>query len=277
MATLTRWNPGDPVVLRGVWRGMIWFAINTWVVQDSPDLIALYWGAGTPNKIPPKRMTPTQMMTAEQVELVDGFWTETDRLEMFQSGTSHSVSVLWEAGHAGQRCWYVDMLEPWRRTSIGFDTMDHFLDIVISPDCSRWRWKDEDEFAEAIAIGLYSPAQARAIREEGERVIEALRANQPPFCDGWPGWKPPVEWGILGLPEGWNDLEYVVGKNNPRSTVRNQSGCKGVRDDETISKRRGLLGHSSVFTGGFFAQQPPGIELAGGPVGLLALALDPEL
>ena len=107
-------------------------------------------------------------------------------------------------GQTRLRCWYVDLQEPLRRTVVGFDTMDNLLDIVISPDLSEWQWKDEDEFQEAVAIGVYSAEEARAIRAEGERAIELLRAGQPPFCDGWDKWSPPVEWQIPQLPDGWD-------------------------------------------------------------------------
>ncbi len=106
------------------------------------------------------------------------------------------------------RCWYVHLQEPLRRTKIGFDTMDQMLDIVISPDCSSWYWKDEDEFNEAVAIGVYSPEQAHSIRAEGERVIGLLNANASPFCDGWADWTPPMEWGIPNFPAGWEKIPF---------------------------------------------------------------------
>jgi predicted RNA-binding protein associated with RNAse of E/G family len=121
-------------------------------------------------------------------------------------GAAHSVYAMRETGQTRLRCWYVDLQEPLRRTAIGFDTMDHLLDIVTSPDRSEWRWKDEDEFQEAVAIGVYSPEEARAIRAEGERVIELLRTGQPPFCDGWDRWSPPAEWKIPQLPDGWDRI-----------------------------------------------------------------------
>jgi predicted RNA-binding protein associated with RNAse of E/G family len=90
---------------------------------------------------------------------------------------------------------------------MGFDTRDHLLDIVISPNRSEWRWKDEDEFKEAVAIGVFSPQEARTIRAEGERVIQLLEADKSPFCDGWEMWSPPAGWGIPTFLEGWGRLE----------------------------------------------------------------------
>lgn len=92
---------------------------------------------------------------------------------------------------------------------MSFDTRDHLLDVVISPDRSEWRWKDEDEFSEAVAIGVFSPEEARAIRAEGERVIGLLEAEASPFCDGWETWSPPAGWEIPVLPVDWDRLKGV--------------------------------------------------------------------
>ena len=215
MNTNSRWTPGEPIVLRGVWRQRLWFACPVNVVQDSPALIALYWRAGTGVKIPEKRFTPQEMLATEQLELVDKTWIKTDVLMLIAPGASHSVYAMWEEGHTSFRCWYVNLEEPLRRTSIGFDTMDHLLDVVISSDRSEWWWKDEDEFREAIALGVYSAEEARAIRAEGERAIELMQANQSPFCDGWEDWSPPEEWEFPKLPVGWDNI--AVGDDSLRS------------------------------------------------------------
>ncbi len=84
--------------------------------------------------------------------------------------------------------------------------MDYLLDIVISADQSTWHWKDEDEFNQAVAIGVFSPEEARAIRQEGERIIQLFKAGRSPFRDGWENWRPPAEWGLPTFPEGWEEL-----------------------------------------------------------------------
>jgi hypothetical protein len=193
--------------MRGVWRRKIWWAGAVTVVRDDPGLIALYWPAGTPEKAPERRLTPRDLLSTEQLALVDRRWTDTDVLMLAPPGTAHAVYAMWEQGQTSLRCWYIDLQEPLRRTPVGFDTMDHLLDIVVSPDRSEWRWKDEDEFSEAVAIGVFSTEEARAIRAEGERAITRFQAGEPPFGDGWEKWSPPAEWGIPDLPAGWNDLE----------------------------------------------------------------------
>jgi hypothetical protein len=195
-------------VLRGVWRQKLWWAAPVTVVRDDPDLIALYWPAGTPEKLPLERVTPQQLLSAEQVDLADRQWVDTDVLMLATPGAAHAVYAMWEQGHTGFKCWYIDLQEPLRRTRLGFDTMDHLLDIVVSPDRSEWRWKDEDEFREAVAIGVLSPEEALAIRAEGERAIRLSQEGAPPFCDGWERWSPPADWGIPELPSEWDTVAF---------------------------------------------------------------------
>jgi hypothetical protein len=201
----SRWNFGDIIVLRGIWKGELWFAIPVFVVRDTNDLVAFYWPAGTPVKRWWRRPSVQDLLTPD-VHLVDSQWIDTDVLSLIKPGTAHSIDIMWEADQRLQRCWYVHLQEPLRCTSIGFDTMDQILDIVISPDLSRWCWKDEDELADAEKIGVYSPREAQAIRVEAQLVIDTLNNRVSPFCDGWEEWVPPKGWRIPEFPYGWDDV-----------------------------------------------------------------------
>ena len=191
--------------MRGVWKGKLWWACPAFVVQDSPDLMVLYWPVGTPTRSPVRRPTVEDELY-NRIELIERNWTDNDVLSLNTRGAAHSIEVMREENTHKLRCWYVHLQEPLRRTRIGFDTMDQMLDIIISPDRMRWHWKDEDEFSEAEAIGVYSQAKAQSIRREGERVIGLLNANASPFCDGWENWTPPKEWGVPAFPPGWEKL-----------------------------------------------------------------------
>jgi hypothetical protein len=206
MDNFSRWKSGDTVVLRGILFGKIWFAGPATVVQDDPDLIALYWPAGSRSREFFKRATAKDFLTTKKVILVDHIWSGTDVLMLAKPGEAHSVWVMWETGTSDFRCWYVNLELPLQRTHLGFDTMDQELDIVISPDLSQWRWKDEDTFAEMVEAGVFTAEEARSIRAEGERVIQQMRVGASPFCDGWEKWSPPPEWTIPELPEGWDKL-----------------------------------------------------------------------
>ncbi|MGD8456843.1 MAG: DUF402 domain-containing protein [Anaerolineales bacterium] len=199
-------QPGDAVVYRVVWRGKLWWACAATVVEDSPELTALFWQAGTPVLRPSSRPT-VQSILQNEVESTHAEWTRTDVLSLTQPGCAHAVDLMWEAGQRNLVCWYVNLQEPLRRTKVGFDTMDQQLDIVISPDKSHWQWKDEDEFAEAVEIGVFSKEEAAAIRTEGEHVIQLLENNQSPFRDGWENWTPLDGWGISSFPPSWDQIE----------------------------------------------------------------------
>src|SRR5512136_339200 len=95
--SIHRWNFGDVVVIRGVWHQKLWWACAATVVKDSPDLIAMYWQAGTPNAIPDHRPTPLDLLSNE-IQLVPHKWIDTDVLMLVTPGSFHAIYVMWETG-----------------------------------------------------------------------------------------------------------------------------------------------------------------------------------
>ena len=126
--------------------------------------------------------------------------------EIITPGSRHSILLLWAAEFREFLLWYVNLEDPMVRTHIGFDYLDRLLDIEIAPDLSRWKWKDEDELEDAVACGILTSQEAHVIRAEGEAVIAALDAGQPPFDELWDRWRPDPGWPTPGFPEGWSDL-----------------------------------------------------------------------
>jgi hypothetical protein len=92
---------------------------------------------------------------------------------------------------------------PLRRTTRGFDYTDLVLDAVVSGDRAGWRWEDEEELAEALALGLLAEERAAFLRAEGEAAAEAVRARRAPYDDLWEGWRPDPGWAVPTLPRGW--------------------------------------------------------------------------
>ena len=90
---------------------------------------------------------------------------------------------------------------------IGFDYMDHVLDVVVDPDRSAWRWKDEDELKEAVERGSFSPDEALAIRAEAERGLTRLLDREPPFDRDWERWRPDPSWVVPQLPPDWENVD----------------------------------------------------------------------
>src|SRR3990170_92281 len=115
---------------------------------------------------------------------------------------NYSMEIYYNATDGSRRSWYINLEDPFRRTALGFDFLDQMLDIVASPDLSSWRRKDEDEFEEAVRIGVISPARANALRSEGEKAIAWLQSGKSPF-NGWEKWRPDPSWAVPVLPKGW--------------------------------------------------------------------------
>jgi uncharacterized protein DUF402 len=180
--------PGDAILLRHVWRDEIFLASPVRVVEHTPELLVTWLAPGTPYKRPAVR---GELPFGQP--LIDRPWRAPGVVQLTRPGDAHSVWVF-------EHGWYVNLQEPLRRTPLGFDTRDQLLDLVRSPD-GRWRWKDEQELADAVRQGFVSADEAAAIRAEGERVIAA-----DVFPTGWEAWKPDPSWAAPGLPAGWDSL-----------------------------------------------------------------------
>lgn len=204
-------QPGDHVTLREIWHSRVWTARPYTVVEDTPNRLLLYAPAGVRWMKP----SPPDRLREPSWELQEDTWY-TEALRITSPGSRHSVLLLWTPGFRDLLLWYVNLETSMTRTPIGFDYLDQLLDIEIVPDLSAWSWKDEDEFEGAIAAGLLPPAEARAVRSEGEEVIAAFNAGRPPFDEPWPQWRPDPAWTLPALPKSWNDLhKYPPFSNRP--------------------------------------------------------------
>jgi hypothetical protein len=201
-------TPGQPIMFREPWQGKIWRAGSSIMVQDSPELIAFYSPLGTVIKYPltpdGQRVKPHQKKRLEWV-LTDLKSDKYPSLRLSIPGAGYSVILFWFHPQMTQRFWYINLEDPMRRTEFGFDLTDNFLDVIVEPDLSAWRWKDEDEFAEAIELGIISPQKAKAIRAEGERAAKWIQSGKSPF-NRWVNWRPDPAWKAPILPDGWDRL-----------------------------------------------------------------------
>lgn len=206
----SRWTAGQTVVVQEVWRGLLWSARPMTVVADRGDFVALWFPKGAVGKVPttppnrPRAETRAErLMTCLSLAdwvLVDREW-DISTLWLVNTDAHHAVWVSWleNGDHLG---WYINLQEPFRRTERGYRWMDLMLDVVVEPN-RRWRWKDEDEFQAMTDHRLIDETRAARIRAEARQVIRGLEANEPPFCDPWPAWRPDPSWPFPALPPDW--------------------------------------------------------------------------
>jgi hypothetical protein len=207
---LTFRSPGETAVVQEVWAGRVWAARPMTVVRDEPDLVALWFPRGTRWRAPTTPPTrPQEENRGRRLATVaahgdwifrDATW-DVDVLVLMRPADWHAVWVSWLPDGANWG-WYVNLQRPFRRTPLGFETMDLMLDVIVDHD-RRWRWKDEDELETFVEHGVFDVALAGRARDEGRRVIERVRRNEPPFSEPWHDWRPDSSWPIPSLPERW--------------------------------------------------------------------------
>lgn len=192
-----RRRPGEPIVRRDIWHGRPVVGWGGIVVSDAEDLLVLYMPGGGPLGFPPEDFfgDPHPWSGKDR-------WAGHGVLQLQRPGEMHAVWVFWEGVEHKLACWYVNIQEPFRRSSIGFDTQDLELDIVIAPDGS-WSLKDDEQLEPWIERGRWTREEVAAIRAEGARIAAELDAGRRWWSDSWATWEPDPSWPVPPLPAGW--------------------------------------------------------------------------
>jgi Protein of unknown function (DUF402) len=199
-----RFESGQTIALRQTWSGRVWAARPATVVEDAPEQTMLFVPAGTGwmapfldgqrLKIPQAEFELAPLRYEDEIHVLSFAWPH----------TWYAVLLLLRSDWSPDS-WYVNLEEPLRRTAIGFDTLDHELDVIIELDGS-WRWKDEDDLAEAIRRGVIRAQDEPRMRADGERAVRRILDREPPFDRDWTTWRPDPSWPIPVLPDGWDRL-----------------------------------------------------------------------
>jgi Protein of unknown function (DUF402) len=196
------YQPGDPIVIREIWKGRVWYARPATVVRDEPNITMLLVPPHVRAKEPiddkgrPLRIPATDW-TFRDIDRGD-----TWNLSFAFPDTQYSVILGFEAT-GDLREYYVNLQTPLVRSPAGFDTVEHILDVTIPPDRTTWSWKDEDELAEAVDAGLFTEEDAAWFRYWGERAVEHVLLREPPFDEDWSDWSPDPSWEEPALPADW--------------------------------------------------------------------------
>jgi predicted RNA-binding protein associated with RNAse of E/G family len=110
-------------------------------------------------------------------------------LRLVAPQAAHALDLRWDERWRFLG-WYVNLQTPLRPIPRGFDYTDWALDLEVTP-AGAWRWKDEQDLAEAQALGIVSPETAAAARQEGERVL-----SERPWPTGLESWRPDPAWPL---------------------------------------------------------------------------------
>jgi predicted RNA-binding protein associated with RNAse of E/G family len=185
------------VVNRSIFRGRLTYAVPCWLLAESATHVvtATVPGAETIQLAGPRSEVLANLASGRgQTHRITWQWNRV--VWMMPWSEAHSIGHFWNAATGEFRGWYINLQSPLQRSAYGFDSLDHVLDVVVEPG-GDWHWKDEDELVQAVELGIFSTAEAAAIRAEGERVIANLPARLP---TGWETWQPDPTWPALTLP-----------------------------------------------------------------------------
>ena len=199
-----RFRTGEPVALREIWRDRVWFARPAILVDDNSATITFYIPSGVRYRKPVGPGGNYLKVYTEDWSLAEDVWHSPDYTLSF-AFTDTPYGVILSYGPEGTlQLYYVNLQAPMVRTSIGFDTVEYLLDVVIAPDRSTWTWKDEDELAEAVRQGSFTPESAEWLHHWGERAVKHVLLGEPPFDRDWSSWRPDPGWCVPELPEDWD-------------------------------------------------------------------------
>lgn len=212
---MTTWKPGEAVALRGIYNQRVSYIQSAVVVHDHPGEVAL---AVLPDA---ECYAPEGYINGKHGEA--GHW---DRWEAYQKGVwkmqrytwrANRVLILlepekyyasyyfWRADTNQFLCYYVNFQLPFRRNSLGFDTFDLELDIIIEPNY-EWRWKDVDDYQRGIASGILLKEWVQEIEAAKPEVFARLEKRTYPFDGLWLDWMPDPKWSPPELPEKWDKI-----------------------------------------------------------------------
>jgi hypothetical protein len=191
---LSRFQPGQRISLRELWDGRTWEVREGIVVRDEREVIAVYTPPRSPVTIAAgangvRLRIPPPSWQLRQASIPDRHF-----LAVHPPGAGHTLIVIWDERWRLLE-WYINLESDLCRTNGGFEYVDHFLDVVVAPDMTSWRWKDEDELEEAIADGLVTATEARSFPAEGERALAMLLRRAAPYDEAWERWRPSADWG----------------------------------------------------------------------------------
>ncbi len=207
---MRRFTAGESIVWRSVDRaqGVVQTVWPWTVVRDDAEGIVLYMPVGTVGKqrTGARGGPRDRLMVGWDGGHRDVTWHSADVVRLYQEGDAFSI---WIARDEATRVvvWrYINLEAPWRRTAIGFDSRDWWLDLWSDPGSDEWQWKDEDEIAWLVQEGRVDDTFAAEVRGHGEEAVRRIRAGTTLLDPSWSSWRPDPAWQLPVIPPSWRDL-----------------------------------------------------------------------
>lgn len=195
---------GHVVTYRELWAGRVMTALPMRVLADTGDARVLYLAAETPFQAA-RSPDGGPVRDLDDWVSVPQTWTGGSLVRIVPRERWYAVDLEYDAERAFTG-YYVNFQEPLRATTRGFDTVDLVLDIVVDPD-GEWRMKDEEDFADAVAAGHIDSDTAELLRGEAARLLTVVeREGTPIQAQEWLAWRPPSDWDVPMLVDGWQDI-----------------------------------------------------------------------
>ncbi|MEU4896159.1 DUF402 domain-containing protein [Streptomyces sp. NPDC044780] len=208
---------GETVVRRDVYQGRVWSELTLRVVDDTGEALVTACCPGSETRWSSSyakvradgdrsvRTEAFEAMAAGERELVPGVWQDTELLLWKPPTAWFSINAFFAPGPGGTyrlRNWYVNFEYPMTRTDDGFNTFDLAVDLLIAPDLTRWRWKDEDEYAHVRRLGIVTHTDHQAVDAARAQALAMLEERQGPFAEAavWTAWRWNPAWPLPRLP-----------------------------------------------------------------------------
>lgn len=210
-----QWKPGEHVALRGIFGDRVSYIQSAVVVHDRHEEVALAILPGA-ECFAPEGYINGKHGTSGQWDRWDAYikgnwkmqrysWHTNRFLILLQPEKYYASYYFWQDDKNQFLCYYINFQLPFRRTRIGFDSLDLELDIVIEPTY-EWRWKDLDDYQRGIECGILRQEWIKEIDTAKQEIFDRLEKRQYPFDGSWLNWLPDPNWSSPKLPKNWDKL-----------------------------------------------------------------------
>jgi hypothetical protein len=194
------WREGDWILLRSVYRERVRWGFMHRVIEAGEGSLVVYLPPGSPGASMGRDPDGRYLERWVRGDPPNAHaWQRSHVLKLLRPAAAHTLELFWDQDWRFSG-WYVNLQTPLIASPLGYDTTDLALDVTVGPD-GTWAWKDEDDFAEAQALGVMTAGEAAEVRYEGARVIAGLPELLP---TGWENWRPDPAWQPPELPAGWD-------------------------------------------------------------------------